>query len=118
MHFIGQYHSHLKKDRIRLPAKLAYLMQDVSKIPAIVEKEGQYKFITCFPKKGRYEKRYNLDVSVTKADVKLILPKQLIKEAGLEKEIVFAGVLDILEIWPKSKFEKYNKRMPTKFPEL
>lgn len=39
---------------------------------------------------------------------RVVLPEYLRKHAGLEKEVVVAGLYNRLEIWDKEKWEKYK----------
>jgi len=39
---------------------------------------------------------------------RVVLPEYLRKHAGLEKEVVIAGLYNRLEIWDKEKWEKYK----------
>uniref|UniRef100_A0A7C4U7C7 Transcriptional regulator MraZ n=1 Tax=candidate division WOR-3 bacterium TaxID=2052148 RepID=A0A7C4U7C7_UNCW3 len=40
---------------------------------------------------------------------RIIIPKELLEYAGIEKDVLFIGFFDKIEIWNPSFFEKYSK---------
>lgn len=46
---------------------------------------------------------------------RILIPQNLIAAAGLEKEVIFVGVLDRIEIWRPDKFEKWVQGQPQSF---
>ena len=49
---------------------------------------------------------------------RLLLPKSMIKYAGLEKEMILVGMGNRVEIWNTSQYEKYLIEDNNKFSEL
>lgn len=43
---------------------------------------------------------------------RIVIPEELAKYAGISKEIIFLGLLDRVEIWPKENWEEKNKSLP------
>jgi len=52
------------------------------------------------------------------ANGRLQLPKDLIKELGLKKDVVIASEGNILQIWDKDTYEKLWEEKRQSFPEL
>lgn len=49
---------------------------------------------------------------------RVLIPKDLVVFAGIEKEIVLASAVNMIEIWDKKKYEKYVKETLTDFGSL
>lgn len=52
------------------------------------------------------------------AQGRILIPERLLKDAGLEREVVVCGVRDHLEVWPKEAFERHLAESRAKLPEL
>jgi len=81
---------------------------------AIYKKSDIEKIVTTFQKKqhvAKYRKFFTLffstlhNASCDKLG-RVVIPNVLKKAAGLDGEIVVAGVLNKIEIWPKKKYEE------------
>ena len=59
-------------------------------------------------KNNDFIRRFTAGVKVVEMDVsgRLLIPKNLVKHAQIEKEIVVSSAVNILEIWDKSLYEK------------
>ncbi|MCK4934974.1 MAG: hypothetical protein KAR79_05250 [Simkaniaceae bacterium] len=81
---------------------------------AIYKRSDINKIVKKFQKKqhdARYQKFFTLFFSTlhhTTCDKlgRVVIPAILKKAAGIEGEIVVAGVLNKIEIWPKAKYEE------------
>lgn len=49
---------------------------------------------------------------------RILIPKNLLSYASIEKQVVIAGVLDRIEVWSKSNWEKYQEEARKKFAEV
>lgn len=75
-----------------------------------------------FDPKVRLFKRYYLN-GATGVDLdsagRLLLPKNLMEYAGLEKDIVLVSAIDKIEIWDKSKYKEFFETFsPEAFSDL
>ncbi len=66
-------------------------------------------------KMNRFSKKNNDFIRLFSAGVKvveidttgrLLIPKDLVKVAGIKKEVVLSSAIDIIEIWDKESYEK------------
>ncbi|RKX19289.1 MAG: division/cell wall cluster transcriptional repressor MraZ [Candidatus Zixiibacteriota bacterium] len=57
------------------------------------------------------------DVQVDKQG-RINIPSNLIKLAGLEKEVLIIGALDRMEIWSPDNFKKYLEECPKTYEEV
>lgn len=77
-----------------------------SDIEQIVERFRQKQHV------GRYQKFFTLFFSTLYREItcdkvgRIIIPPVLKKTAGIQNEIVVAGVLNKIEIWPREKYEE------------
>ena len=75
-----------------------------------------------FDPKVRQFKRYFLNgATVVEADKagRLLIPKNLLDYAGLEKEIVLVSNVDKIEIWSKEKYQEFfDTFSPESFSDL
>jgi MraZ protein len=46
------------------------------------------------------------------------LPERLVKAAGLEREVVVVGVMERAEIWPKARWEAFQREREADFEQL
>ena len=51
---------------------------------------------------------YKTKVGFRHKQGKLLIPKELREAAGLDKDVVIAGVSERCEIWDKTRWEEYN----------
>ena len=65
----------------------------------------------------RYMYRGATEVSADNSD-RVLLPKSLIKYAGIEKEVVLFAYLDQIEIWAKDAYKEMIDQEPENFAEL
>jgi len=131
---IGQYdHSLDGKNRLFIPAKLR---QNVRKFIITSGLEGCLFIYTPDNWKKITERLRALPL--TKADARkfmrtflsgasecdvdeqgrILIPKNLCSYANIRKEAIVVGVLDRIEIWSKSNWERYRKEAEKKFVEV
>ncbi len=48
---------------------------------------------------------------------RLTLPERLLKQAGIEREIMIVGAIDRLELWNRAEFEQYASHRWTDYPQ-
>lgn len=124
--FIGEYHHTVdEKGRLAVPVKFRAELAEGAVIT-----RGLDSSLFLFPKK-EWDKLANklaglplgqsnsrafsrlmlagaMDVELDKQG-RMILPEYLRQYAGLEKNVVVAGLLNRLEIWEAAKWEEYKK---------
>ncbi|MFC1734593.1 division/cell wall cluster transcriptional repressor MraZ [Candidatus Hydrogenedentota bacterium] len=127
--FYGEYfHSLDEKNRVGLPSKIRDLLR-AEQIDSIVVTRGlEHCLFAYTPEEWRklVDKLSSLPVtksgarkltrmffsgaSVTRPDRqgRFIVPQNLKKYAGINKEVVFIGVHDRLEIWSKEAWEEFS----------
>lgn len=49
---------------------------------------------------------------------RLLIPEKLRRLAGIEKDVVVTGVVDRLEIWPKTAWEAFEERNASDYDQL
>lgn len=49
---------------------------------------------------------------------RILIPQDLLEAAGIEKEVIFAGVLDRIEIWRPDKFKKWMQEQPESYESV
>jgi len=138
--FLGEYEATLdSKGRFLLPAGIKkQLPEGVD--PVFVVNRGFEKCLTVYPLqswKPIYEKisalndfdpkvrefrRYFLNgaiqIEVDNAG-RILLPKNLMEHAGLEKDIVLVSAVNKLEIWDKNKYQQFFETFsPESFSKL
>ena len=126
-HFIGTYECKADtKGRIMLPVALKkQLAQNlaeqfvlkravfndclelypIKEWEAMMEKVNQ---LNRFNKKNNdFIRRFTAGVRLVEVDVtgRLLIPKDLVKHAGISKETVISSAVNILEIWDKDRYE-------------
>jgi MraZ protein len=47
-----------------------------------------------------------------------MIPAQLIRYAGLDKDVVVTGSGECLEVWDRAAYTAYNEGALTRFPDL
>ena len=131
---IGQYrHSLDGKNRLFIPARLR---QNVRKFIITSGLEGCLFVYTPENWKKITERLKTLPL--TKADARkflrtflsganecpvddqgrILIPKTLCSYANIRKEVIVVGVLDRIEIWSKSNWERYQKEAEKQFVEV
>lgn len=65
-------------------------------------------------------RKFTAGVKIVDVDAngRLLIPKDLIRIAGINKEVVIASPIDIIEIWDKDEYEKAIDTPPEEFAEL
>ncbi|WP_324721678.1 division/cell wall cluster transcriptional repressor MraZ [Salinimicrobium sp. HB62] len=65
-------------------------------------------------------RKFTAGVKIVEVDTngRLLIPKDLIRIAGINKEVVIASPIDIIEIWDKDEYEKAIDTPPEEFAEL
>ena len=138
--FLGEFESTLDaKGRFLLPAGLKKQLPEGENTRFVINR-GFEKCLTLYPKqsweplfaristlndfdpKVRQFKRYFLNgatqVSPDSAG-RLLLPKNLMEYAGLEKDIVLVSAIDKIEIWDKAKYQQFFETFsPEAFSDL
>ena len=84
------------------------LMQKINKLNRFVKKNAD--FIRLF----------NAGVKIVEIDSngRILIPKDLMSFAGLEKELVLTSATNIIEIWDKTKYEEAINGAVNNFAEL
>jgi MraZ protein len=49
---------------------------------------------------------------------RVMIPAQLIRYAGLDKDVVVTGSGECLEVWDRAAYTAYNEGALTRFPDL
>jgi MraZ protein len=138
--FIGEYEATLDaKGRFLLPAGFKKQLPD-SGAESFVLNRGFEKCLSLYTSKSwkpifselgklndfepkvRQFKRYFLN-GATQVELdgagRLLLPKNLMEYAGLEKDIVLVSAIDKLEIWDKTKYQEFFETFsPEAFSDL
>jgi MraZ protein len=72
------------------------------------------------PKNANFIRQFTAGVKMVEVDGnnRLLIPKDLIRNAGIEKEIVLTAPIDIIEIWDKSKYENVIDTPQDEFAQL
>ncbi|WP_027120614.1 division/cell wall cluster transcriptional repressor MraZ [Mycoplasmopsis lipofaciens] len=124
----GQYSRNIDaKNRLSLPTKLRdqlgskfYLtigMENVVEIRSIAEFEKLTSELTSqgsFNSDARKLKRYWLGRSQEielDSQNRFILPKQFLAKANIQKEVIFVGLGDLVELWGAEKYNEYNENI-------
>ncbi|GAB2766360.1 division/cell wall cluster transcriptional repressor MraZ [Salinimicrobium soli] len=72
------------------------------------------------PKIASFIRQFTAGVKMVEVDGngRLLIPKDLIRIAGIEKEIVLTAPIDIIEIWDKNKYENVIDTPQEEFAKL
>jgi MraZ protein len=54
----------------------------------------------------------------TDTQARILVPQELIQKAKLEKEVLFVGALNRIEIWRPEAFEKYLQERPETYEQV
>ncbi len=82
---------------------------------------GKVNKLNRFRKKNNdFIRRFTAGVKIVEVDNagRLLIPKDLIAFAGIEKELVLASAVNILEIWDKTKYEQAVDDAAVDFADL
>ncbi len=85
---------------------------------ALMEKMGA---LNRFNRKNNdFIRRFTAGVKMVELDAagRLLIPKDLMAFAGIEKEIVISSAINIVEIWDKDKYEKAIDDAASDFADL
>jgi MraZ protein len=138
--FIGEYEATIdSKGRFLLPAGIKKQLPE-AELPVFVINRGFEKCLSMYPMKSwnplyesisnlndfdpkvREFRRYFLNgarqIELDSAG-RLLLPKNLMEHAGLEKDIVLVSAVNKMEIWDKNKYQQFfEKFSPETFSNL
>ena len=138
--FIGEYEATIdSKGRFLLPAGIKKQLPE-GEMPLFVVNRGFEKCLSMYPMqswnplyasistlndfdpKVREFRRYFLNgamqIELDSAG-RLLLPKNLMEHAGLEKDIVLVSAVNKMEIWDKNKYQQFfEKFSPETFSNL
>ena len=122
--FMGEYnHTIDTKGRIIIPSKFRETLGDEFVVTLgldgclfVYPNEEWMNFVTQLKnlpgsKEARQLQRYFMAGAATcevDKQGRILIPNKLREQAGLEKDIVFVGVLSKIEIWSKEKWESNN----------
>ncbi|WMJ88476.1 division/cell wall cluster transcriptional repressor MraZ [Anaerocolumna sp. MB42-C2] len=122
--FMGEYnHTIDTKGRIIIPSKFREALGDEFVVTQgldgclfVYPNEEWMNFVTQLKnlpgsKEARQLQRYFMAGAATcevDKQGRILIPNKLREQAGLEKDIVFVGVLSKIEIWSKDKWESNN----------
>jgi MraZ protein len=122
--FMGEYnHSIDTKGRIIIPSKFREALGDEFVVTQgldgclfVYPNDEWMNFVTQLKnlpgsKEARQLQRYFMAGAATcevDKQGRILIPNKLREQAGLEKDIVFVGVLSKIEIWSKEKWENNN----------
>jgi MraZ protein len=126
--FLGEYEATLDaKGRFLLPAGFKKQLPEEEGVPFVINR-GFEKCLTLYPKqswdpiferisrlndfdqKVREFRRYFLNgATYLEADSagRLLIPKNLVTYAGLERDIVLVSALNKIEIWDKAAYQQF-----------
>ena len=84
------------------------LMNKVNKLNRFVKKNNDFI------------RRFTAGVKIVEVDTngRLLIPKDLISFAGIDKDIVLSSAINIVEIWDKQKYENAIDEAADDFPAL
>ncbi|MDX1326430.1 MAG: division/cell wall cluster transcriptional repressor MraZ [Arenibacter sp.] len=128
INFIGTFDCKADtKGRVMLPVALKNQMSPVLKDGFVLKRSVFQPCLELYPmaewnilmqkmkKMNRFSKKNNDFIRLFSAGVKvveidttgrLLIPKDLVKVAGIKKEVVLSSAIDIIEIWDKESYEK------------
>jgi MraZ protein len=126
--FIGEYEVTMdSKGRFLLPAGIKKQLGQEENTAFVINR-GFEKCLTLYPMKNwepifadisklndfdpkvREFRRYFLNgATIVEADSagRLLIPKNLLEHAGLQKDVVLASAVDKIEIWDKNKYQQF-----------
>jgi len=138
--FIGTYDCKADvKGRIMIPVTLKNQMAPVLNKGFVIKRSVFQPCLELYPmdewnllmekmnKKNRFRKKNNNFIRRFSAGVKpieidgtgrLLIPKNLVSIAGIDKEVVLSSAINIIEIWDKDSYEKVLDETAENFAEL
>ena len=138
--FIGTYDCKADvKGRIMIPVTLKNQMAPVLNKGFVIKRSVFQPCLELYPmdewnllmekmnKKNRFKKKNNDFIRRFSAGVKpieidgtgrLLIPKNLVSIAGINKEVVLSSAINIIEIWDKDSYEKVLDETAENFAEL
>ena len=97
------------------PCLELYSLEEWNVLMARVNKLNKFK-----KKNNDFIRRFTAGVKMVEIDSngRLLIPKDLIGFAGIEKDIVLSSAINIIEIWDKQKYEQAIDEAADDFAEL
>ncbi len=97
------------------PCLELYPMEEWNGLMQKMNKKNRFK-----KKNNDFIRRFSAGVKVVEVDAtgRLLIPKNLIDIAGIEKEVVLSSAINIIEIWDKDSYEKVIEETAEDFAEL
>ena len=139
-HFIGSYECKLdSKGRIMIPVAIKKQLNPILSKGFVIKRAVFNKCLEIHPmsewKKivdqvnqlNRFVKKNNdfirsymsgLKIVNTDSSSRILIPKDLLEFAGLEKQIVLSSSVNIIEVWDKNEYEKSVSKSLKKFGDL
>lgn len=140
INFIGTYECKADtKGRVMLPVALKNQMSPVLADGFVIKRSVFQPCLELYPmaewnvlmermnKKNRFIKknndfirRFSAGVKVVEIDStgRLLIPKNLISIAGIDKEVVLSSAINIVEVWDKDSYEKVLEETAGDFADL
>jgi len=138
MHIVGTYECKLDpKGRLKLPVALKKQLQGVSVFVVkrsvfqpcleVYTKEEWSLLMQKVNKLNRFKKknndfirRFTAGVKVVEIDAtdRMLIPKDLLGIASLDKDVVLSSAINLIEIWDKSLYEQAIDDAAVDFAEL
>ncbi len=136
----GTYYCKMdSKGRIMLPVELRKQLSDLKMDSFVLKRAVFEKNLEMYPmnewgklmeklnKLNRFKKK-NIEfltrflAGVRNVNIdgtgRMQIPKDLVNIAGLQKEVVIASAINILQIWDKDQYEKFLKEQADNFSDL
>ncbi|WP_458628822.1 division/cell wall cluster transcriptional repressor MraZ [Winogradskyella sp. PC D3.3] len=97
------------------PCLELYPMSEWNKMMEKINKLNRFK-----KKNNDFIRRFTAGVKMVEVDSagRLLIPKDLISFSGIQKEVVLASAVNILEIWDKDKYEQAIDDAASDFADL
>ena len=97
------------------PCLELYPMEEWEKLMQHVNKLNRFN-----RKNNDFVRRFTAGVKVVELDTtgRLLIPKDLVAFAGIQKELVLSSAISIVEIWDKEKYEKAIDDAASDFADL
>jgi len=97
------------------PCLELYPMEEWNLLMEKMNKKNRFK-----KKNNDFIRRFSAGIKPVEIDAtgRLQIPKDLIKIAGIQKEVVLSSAINIIEIWDKNSYEKVLEETAENFAEL
>ena len=127
INFIGTYDCKADtKGRVMLPVALKNQMSPVLTDGFVLKRSVFQPCLELYPMAEwnvlmeRMNRRFSAGVRVVEIDTtgRLLIPKNLIAIAGIDKEVVLSSAINIIEIWDKDNYEKVLEETAEDFADL